>query len=703
MKSKCPTVSRLVLALATSGVIFSPSSFADLALYDTAIDSAHGGGAGTLPYAAALITPEVFDGTNASVFDFGSITGPATIEVIIEGDPDAGGQSGYIGGGSNTDNSLRYEQWDDTGSLGFTRIGVRDYVFAVPSPTEPTHIAYRWDGADTMELFVDGILTGTVTGATFEMPSGVGLIGNVSDGGNQGLIGTIHRLTTYDSAVDDAAILKHAEAWLSTGDPSIGVSESVNLELNGSAQSFDLPVKNIGEVNPLTVTAVTVDGVNADYFTINTTFPFTLDPGETKMVNYTVDPGGENGDAEARFTISNNAVLNSEAEVQVSGYIRNPQISVQASLSLGITNVAVTKPVVVENVGGSRVLTLEPLQITGIDAAKFSAVGPTSIASGTSGNIDVTFTPDGSPGVFTAQLEIKSDDLGSPVTIVALSAVTPITEGFLTSYDSVIAADHGGGTGLISHQALLSIPSAFDGTNSTPFDFGTVSGDATFEFILEGDPVTGGQNAYLATAENPVFSLRYEQWDDTGVIGFTHAGVEDYVFIEENDATLLDSPTSPTHMVYRWQLEAQTMSLYIDGELAGTHVGSNFEMPTGLGLLGNNVAGTEGLVGTIHRVTIYNSDIGEDAIKRHANAFVTGAGASDFIITSVDLDQEQGLITIKWNAIPGVSYAVDSSPNLADWRELDDSLVAESTTESYTTSSILPDGQTKVFLRVRRP
>jgi hypothetical protein len=703
MKFKYPFVSRLFLALAISGVIFIPASFASLALYDTAIADAHGGGAGTLPYAAALDTPEVFDGSNAADFNFGSLTGPATIELIIEGDPVAGGQNGYIGAGTNGGNSLRFEQWNDTGTLGFTRSGVADYDLAVPSPTEPTHIAYRWDGVDTMALFVDGTLSGTVAGATFEMPSGAGLIGNVSDGGTQGMIGTIHRITTYDSLVDDATILQHAEAWLATGDPSIGVPANVNLELNGPAQSFGLAVKNLGESNMLTITAVTVDGVNADYFTIDTALPLNLDPGGEAELDYTVDPGGANGEVEATFTVSSNDALNPEAEVQISGLVRDPQISVQTSLDLGVSDVEVTQMIEVKNLGGTRALTLGTLEITGTDAAKFSAVGPASIAAGGSGNIEVTFSPEGSAGGFTAQLEIGSDDPGSPVTIVTLSAITPIAEGFLSVYDSVIAADHGDGTGLIPHQALLSVPSAFDSTNSSPFDFGIVSGDATFEFVLQGDPDLGGRDGFLAVAENSTFSLRYEQWDDTGALGFTQAGVEDYVFKDEGDAALLNSPTGPTHVAYRWQSDLQTMSLYIDGELAGTHLGSNFEMPTGLGVLGNNAGGTEGMLGTIHRVTIYDNDIGGDNIIRHANAFVTGAGASEFKITSIDLNQETGLVTIVWNSIPGAVYAVDTSFELLEWNELDDSVTADDTTKSFSTTSSLPVGETKIFFRVRRP
>ena len=205
------------LAAAAVALVLIPSASATLATYDAAIAADNGG---ALPYAAILASAETFNGSNVAAFDFGSITGAATFEIIIEGDPVAGGQNGYIGQGANAGNSLRYEQWADTGTLGFTRSGVADYDLGVASPTTPTHITYLWDGANTMQLFVDGTLSGTVAGATFDMPSGAGLLGNVADGGNEGMVGTIHRITTYDSALSPADIGAHAAAWLAVPEPS---------------------------------------------------------------------------------------------------------------------------------------------------------------------------------------------------------------------------------------------------------------------------------------------------------------------------------------------------------------------------------------------------------------------------------------------------------------------------------------------------
>ena len=85
----------------------------------------------------------------------------------------------------------------------------------VPSPASQTHIAYRWDavgdGTGTMDLYVGGVLAGTVADATFAMPTGPGLLGaNLADPPAEQMLGTIYRVTTYDIALDPGVISAHA-------------------------------------------------------------------------------------------------------------------------------------------------------------------------------------------------------------------------------------------------------------------------------------------------------------------------------------------------------------------------------------------------------------------------------------------------------------------------------------------------------------
>ncbi|MFM1768914.1 MAG: hypothetical protein RJA22_1443 [Verrucomicrobiota bacterium] len=185
-----------------------------LAAYDAAITADAGVG---LPTAARLTNAVVFTGANRLPFHFGSVSGNATLEFIVEGNPSAIAGDGYLAVGTNTTSNLRYEQWNNTGQLGFTQLGVADYVFspAQASPTQATHVAFAWEAATrTMRLFRNGILAGTATGvsASFAMPYGQGWLGANPSGG-EAMIGTVHRVTVYDDLLPDASLQRHADAF----------------------------------------------------------------------------------------------------------------------------------------------------------------------------------------------------------------------------------------------------------------------------------------------------------------------------------------------------------------------------------------------------------------------------------------------------------------------------------------------------------
>ena len=164
------------------------------------------------------------------------------------------------------------------------------------------------------------------------------------------------------------------------------------------------------------------------------------------------------------------------------------------------------------------------------------------------------------------------------------------------------------------------------------------------------------------------------------------------------------SPTDDTHVTYRWAEATSTMDLFINGVATDSIAGAVFEMPTGPGHLGNvSDGGNEGMIGTIHRITTYDILVDDATIQQHANAFVTGVGASEFKVNSIDFNQASGLITIVWNSTPGAFYAVDYSFDLVEWNELDDSVPADDKVKSYSIPSNLLEGEIKSFFRVRRP
>ena len=183
----------------------------------------------------------------------------------------------------------------------------------------------------------------------------------------------------------------------------------------------------------------------------------------------------------------------------------------------------------------------------------------------------------------------------------------------LTDYDVAIANDH---AGTLPYVAISTASLSFDTMSGAPFDFGAVSGSSTIEFIVGGDPVAQGRDGFLAVGANGTWNLRYEQWDDTGQLGFTHLGVADYLFDPP-----VATPEDTTHVAYRFDQSTETMEVYIGGVRAGSQSGSGYEMPTGAGFLGAKDAdGAEGMFGVIDRVTVYNDAIDPSAIGRTSSA-----------------------------------------------------------------------------------
>jgi hypothetical protein len=247
--------------------------------------------------------------------------------------------------------------------------------------------------------------------------------------------------------------------------------------------------------------------------------------------------------------------------------------------------------------------------------------------------------------------------LGCILALLVLPSATLPARASLTLYDQAITADEAG-VGSIPTAKLVSAVT-LDGSNSSSFNFGTVSGASTCEFIVEGNPTTGGRDGFLAVGSNSSSSLRYEQWDDSGQLGFTQSGVADYSF-----SPLVLSPTEATHVAYVWDGDGR-MDLYLDGTQVGqnTGVASSFGMPRGAGSLGNNAGGTEGMVGTIHRVTVYNQALSSDDILRHSNAYneVLEPPVIESFTASPEAFLSPGNSTLNWTVTGADSVSINGT------------------------------------------
>lgn len=622
----------------------------------------------------SLTTAVTLDGTTGVPFDFGTATGDATIEFILEADP-LFTNSSFLAVGSDSDSSLRYEVWDDTGELGFTLAGVADYQFSpgVPSPTRPTHVAYAWDPANqTMSLYLNGKLVGTTTGidASFKIPAGAGFLGG-NPSHEELMKGVIHRVTVYDTLLDAATVRRHSDAFggdvlpaLAGYDAAISADDTAGVHPAGAltatvvlpktgATTFDFGdvsedvtmefiLKGDPGLNNSAFLAVAGNGNSSLRYEV---WPDTGEIGFTQAgsADYQFAPGVASPVQPTHVTYAWNAGSH-VMKLYVNGVLAGTTTSVDPNFSMphGIGRLGVN-PAGNERMSGiiyrvtvyddllddAAILrhakgftdVLQPPVITGFTATAghIDARTPVTLnwlvehAKTVSLNgIDVTGQSSitVSPEVTTRYTLTASSEIATIEAKLTLYVVPP-----LSGYDAAIDADVAAG---LAPSARLSTALDLTGSAGSAFDFGPASPDSTFEVILEGD-ASANVDAFIAVGEVHTSSLRYEAWYDTQQLGFTLNRVADYLF---NPPAV--SPAWPTHLAYVYDSTGTTMSLYINGHLAGTTtgVGESFVMPSGLGMLGANEEGGEGLVGTIHRVTIYPSLLTPEVIERHAAAFL---------------------------------------------------------------------------------
>jgi hypothetical protein len=81
-----------------------------------------------------------------------------------------------------------------------------------------------------------------------------------------------------------------------------------------------------------------------------------------------------------------------------------------------------------------------------------------------------------------------------------------------------------------------------------------------------------------------------------------------------------------------------------------------------------------------------------------ANFAAGPGGSAPFAITRTFYDGATGTVDITWNSVPGHTYAVDVSPDLSKWEEVDDGMA----TETETTYRDMPPAATRVrYYRVQ--
>lgn len=181
----------------------------------TAVDSGSAGANGVYENGVTLGQPGVvglgarFDGVDDHVFvDGPDLTGDWTAEFIVAvGD---GGASQGLKGSPTM--ALKAEQWNDTGTIGYTNFGVVDVDLGVPMPSELSHVVFVQTGAG-VDLYVNGALAANdaTTAVLGRQVIGAGRR-NADLSIVDPLDGIIDELVAYDRALSADTIAAHYAA-----------------------------------------------------------------------------------------------------------------------------------------------------------------------------------------------------------------------------------------------------------------------------------------------------------------------------------------------------------------------------------------------------------------------------------------------------------------------------------------------------------
>ena len=151
-----------------------------------------------------------------------------------------------------------------------------------------------------------------------------------------------------------------------------------------------------------------------------------------------------------------------------------------------------------------------------------------------------------------------------------------------------------------------------DSSKVSVLDSAPINGPWTAEFFLN----SAQMDSWQSLAQSGNYSLRWSQYGNAGIPGFTVSGVKDYVFLDPDGGAFdYEIPLNEwLHVTY--VNDGESMLLYIDGELVGKNTERLIPLPyTTIGANGNSGY----FQGMIDYVALYDYALSAEQIWNHAH------------------------------------------------------------------------------------
>ncbi|MEZ5324836.1 MAG: LamG-like jellyroll fold domain-containing protein [Verrucomicrobiales bacterium] len=604
-------------------------------------------------------------------------------------------------------------------------------------PYEWQHIVVTYENDEKRKaLYVDGV---EVASAEVSVAPNLTMPFNIGAGPDFGdafqFKGEIDDIGFWDDVLtaEQITVVMNSGVAALESDPRLVTARTISLELTGAVQNFTTQVTNFGQSNTLEISSISFAGNDAGNFSLTTPETFALAPRESAEIGFRFTPSGITGNIDATLIVVSNDPSLETFAVQLSGLIQDPRIEVaDANVDFGSvpTGRSSTKSLIISNIGSTKPLTFESVEITGPEAARFAVQSlPGSILPGMTGEIMIVFTAAvGEEGDFSAWLEIRSDDPGAPVFPVPLLAAVPVTDANpIVAYwpldeedgsdivHDLVRGREGAVTdvlfGASGAHRYTGTAAYFDGANSRiqmahSMDLNPLS----FTLTAWAKPEGAGDEELWSS----LVGSRYDLSDDGersegyAIQGPSADGVWSFWSGnggEDGNWQLLDGPKVTTgkwqHIAVRYDDSLQRKELFVNGKSVAAQnarIEPNTATPFNIGA-GEDFGTDHWFEGYVDELALFRTALSASDINY---IYVNGVqsyieGVSVFQIVDIHIDPATNEVALTFTSGEGRSYRLERSDTITDdsteWVELADGIDAEGPLTTVSDTSANPESR----------
>jgi len=558
-----------------------------------------------------------------------NVSGPAGFGSAADFD----GSSGYVNLGSpasltSQTNNLSVEAWVNTDTvtgihrivssdnagwsfgilddgLRFTTFGVKDYDFGqttgLISTGVWTHVAAVMDTSNDVTFYKNGASVGTVTHTAPGNP-GAGSY-HIGKAGGEWFNGRIDQAAAFSGTLDADDLTNHMNGSFQESFATDTPDTATTLT---TYPDFSFPGGGVALVNSGVLNLR--GNSNIQYFERKGGFL-----GDLFVRGEVGRDFGTSGCCNVGLSVGANRIVMHPGYPNGAFRVEGPSPSGNQNMGFTPANAPVLHPMEVKIDAATGKFLIAVVDGSNADNIYRYAFTDAGYAQGTD---QIGLTWGGGTGAwgFYDDFAIEKVQVGNLDWSNTIAASSPrhwfrLDDEGAVAFDMGSAALHGSyQNGVVQGQAgQVNGAVRFDGNDDLiQLGGGNLNSDWSAEFLLSKQ----GTDTHSFLLLSGVYSLRLDQWNNTGQVGYTHGGVLDYTFTP--------AVTAPTdefiQLVYVADQSANRIDLYVDGLWVGSN---NAFIPLPLDVIGRSTFSMDAIV---DEIVLYDRALSATEVLDHAIA-----------------------------------------------------------------------------------